>query len=225
MSSIDAGGGAPRAAGAARKPQQARSQETLERFVEATAALLAERSFDEITVTDIVRRAHRTVGSFYARFDDKYGVLLELVDRTYARITHVVRAFCDPVRWEGQSLAEFMAESIRLNVQAYRRSARLFRAALIAATSDERFRTRRLEVMGFCAEQQKRFVLTRCDEVTAPDPARASDQAFELIVATLDEALLFGRFTSTSPASDLALVADLTEQCLNVLGAVPRTGG
>jgi AcrR family transcriptional regulator len=189
----------------------------MERFVGATASLLAERSFDDITVADIVGRAGRTVGSFYARFDDKYAVLLELVDRTYARITAVVRAFCDPVRWEGQSLGDFTGESVRLNVQAYRRSASLFRASLTAAATDERFRTRRIEVMRFCAEQQKRFVLTRREEVGAADPGRASDRAFELVVATLDQALLFGRFTSTSPASDQALVRDLTDQCLRVL--------
>ena len=38
-------------------PRQARSQETFDRFLAATADLLAERSFDDITVTDIVKRA------------------------------------------------------------------------------------------------------------------------------------------------------------------------
>ncbi len=201
-----------------RAPQQARSQATLERFVEATRQLLDEQSFDDITVSDIVQRAERTVGSFYARFDDKHAVLYELVRRVDDRINHVVRAFCDPVRWEGQPLADFVGESVRLNVQAYRRTPALFRAALVAATNDERFRAARIGVLSICAEEQKRFVLTRADEMRCPDPERASDQMFELVAATLDHELLFGRFTTTSPTCDHELIAELTARCQAVLG-------
>lgn len=200
-----------------RAPRQARSQATLERFVEATRQLLEERSFEDITVSDIVSRAERTVGSFYARFDDKYAVLHVLVDRLHQRIGDVVRAFCDPVRWEGVPLADFVAESVRLNVQAYRRSGPLFRAALQASATDERFRRRRMETMQLCAEEQKRFILSRADEMDCTDPARASDLMFELVSATLDHELLFGRFTTTSPASDVDFVNELTDQCLHVL--------
>ncbi len=200
-----------------RAPRQARSQATLERFVEATRQLLEERSFEDITVADIVSKAERTVGSFYARFEDKYAVLHVLVDRLHQRIGDVVRAFCDPVRWEGVPLADFVAESVRLNVQAYRRSGPLFRAALQASAIDERFRRRRMETMKLCAEEQKRFILSRAEEMDCTNPARASDLMFELVSATLDHELLFGRFTATSPSSDVDLVNELTDQCLHVL--------
>jgi AcrR family transcriptional regulator len=201
-----------------RAPRQARSLATLERFVDATQQLLEERTFDEITVADIVGQAERTVGSFYARFEDKYSVLHVLADRLDERIRDLVHAFCDPVRWEHSSLAEFVSESIALHVMAYRRSASLFRASLTAAASDERFRSRRLATMQYCAEQQKQLLLTRVDELHCADPARASDLVFELIAARLDHELLFGRFTTTSPRSDGELVAELTDQCLNLLG-------
>jgi AcrR family transcriptional regulator len=201
-----------------RAPRQARSQETLDRFLDATHQLLDERPFEEITVADIVRRADRTVGSFYARFDDKYAVLYELVQRVFERINDVVRAFCDPVRWDGQPVTEFVAESVRMNVQAYRRAGPLFRAAFCAAMIDDRFRDLRINVMKLCAEQQKALLLTRADELGCPDPARASDQMFELVSATLDHELMFGRFTTTSPTNDVALVVELTEQCSRVLG-------
>lgn len=201
-----------------RAPRQARSQQTLQRFLDATQQLLEERSFEEITVADIVRRADRTVGSFYARFDDKYAVLYELVESVFTRIKDLVRAFCDPVRWDGQSASDWVSESVRLNVQAYRRSAALFHAAFSAATIDERFRQLRIDVMQFCAAQQKQFLLARRDELGCADPARASDEMFELVAAALDHELLFGRFTSTSPANDVELVDELTRRCLLVLG-------
>ncbi len=202
-----------------RAPRQARSQATLERFVEATRSLLEDRSFDEITVADIVGRAERTVGSFYARFDDKYAVLHVLVDQLDERIRDLVHAFCDPVRWEGATVADFVRESISLNVMAYRRANSLYRAALTAAATDPSFRERRLATMQFCAEQQKAFLLGRLDELHCADPARASDVIFELVAATLDHELLFGRFTTTSPPSDAVLIDELTEQCLGVVGA------
>jgi AcrR family transcriptional regulator len=204
-----------------RAPRQARSQATLERFVEATQQLLAERRFEEITVADIVTTAGRTVGSFYARFEDKHAVLHVLVERLDGRIRDVVHAFCDPVRWEGSPATLFIEESVRLNVGAYRRSAPLFRAALMAAANDERFRDRRMATLHFSAEQQKAFLRTRADELGCPDVARASDRAFELMVATLDHELLFGRFTTTSPHDDRQLVDELARQACWILGA-PR---
>ena len=69
---------------ALRKPLQERSEATLERIVDATIELLETRTFDEITITEIVGRARSSVGSFYARFPDKRA-LLEYLDERYAR--------------------------------------------------------------------------------------------------------------------------------------------
>jgi AcrR family transcriptional regulator len=201
-----------------RAPRQARSQATLERFVDATKLLLEERSFEDITVADIVSKAERTVGSFYARFEDKYAVLHVLVDRLDERIRALVSSFCDPARWEGSDVADFVSQSVSLSVLAYRRSNAVYRAALTAAATDERFRTRRIETMRHCAEMHKAFLLTRVDELGTLDVGRASDLMFEVVTAVLDHELLFGRFTTTSPASDVELVAELTQQCLAVLG-------
>lgn len=204
-----------------RTPRQARSQETFERFLDATRTLLDERPFEEITVADIVQCAGRTVGSFYARFEDKYAVLYELVQRLFQRIDAVTRAFCDPVRWEGATVQEFVHEAVLMNVSGYRRSGPVFRASFCAATLDPRFRELRVQVMASAAEHQKRLLVARADELGCDDPARASDQMFVMISATLDQELLFGRFTTTSPRSDVELVESLREQCTRILGLVP----
>ena len=94
-------------------------------------------------------------------------------------------------------------------------------AALVAAARDAGFRDRRRATMQVGAEAQKRFLLTRRDELDALDPARASDTMFELVVATLDHELLYGRFTTTSPSTDRELIEDLTRRSLAVLGARP----
>jgi len=52
-------------------PQQARSRETLARIKAAAEELMAQQSFEKITVQQIVKKAKTTTGSFYARFEDK----------------------------------------------------------------------------------------------------------------------------------------------------------
>ena len=52
-------------------PRQARSQRTFDNLLDAAEDLLNEKSFLEISINEIVSRAGSSVGSFYARFDDK----------------------------------------------------------------------------------------------------------------------------------------------------------
>lgn len=204
-----------------RAPRQARSQETYDRFVDATIELLAEKPFDQITVSDIVRRADRTVGSFYARFEDKYAVLYAIVRDRDVLIRDRVRTFCEPSRWAGIPLEVFVTEAVRLNVLAYRRSSVVLRTAITACTIDERIRKLRRESLRFYAETQKEFFRARSADVKRADVERASDQMFEIMTMTLEHELLFGRFTTSSPESDSDLVADLSRRCLFALGLIP----
>jgi hypothetical protein len=75
-----------------------------------------------------------------------------------------------------------------------------------------------METMLICAEAQKSLLLSRVAELDCRDPARASDMVFEMISATLDHELLFGRFTTTFPTSDVELIDQLTDQAMSILG-------
>jgi len=58
---------------------QGRSRITAERFVEAALDLLQARTFDELSVADLARRAGRSVGAFYQRFGSKDDFLASLL--------------------------------------------------------------------------------------------------------------------------------------------------
>lgn len=62
-------------------PVQTRSQRTLRKLLDATESLLNEKSWLEISVGDIVAAAETSVGSFYARFQDKDTLLRYLSER------------------------------------------------------------------------------------------------------------------------------------------------
>ena len=64
-----------------RPPRQARTQETLERLLDAAEALLAEKRFEDVHITEIASRADTSVAAFYRRFNDKEGLLHALHER------------------------------------------------------------------------------------------------------------------------------------------------
>tara|TARA_R110002096_G_scaffold52556_16_gene137343 strand:- start:7958 stop:8299 length:342 start_codon:yes stop_codon:yes gene_type:complete len=58
-----------------KKPQQDRSQATLDRILAGTIKLLDQKPFDQISITEIVQAAPCSVGAFYKRFASKDDVL------------------------------------------------------------------------------------------------------------------------------------------------------
>ncbi len=55
--------------------------------------LMQEKSFDEITVTDIVRRANINRGTFYAHFHSTYEVLLKIQEDMFSELTVALEAY------------------------------------------------------------------------------------------------------------------------------------
>lgn len=60
---------------AVKVPVQARSRKSFESVIYASLRLLKQGAWDEITVHDITKEAHVSVGSFYGRFEDKETLL------------------------------------------------------------------------------------------------------------------------------------------------------
>src|SRR5437867_10691217 len=80
-------------------PAQARSRETIERFAQAAERLLRTRPFEEITVQEIVRRARRPIGSFYARFSTKEALLPFLYRRYHQGLEGLMASRLERVPW------------------------------------------------------------------------------------------------------------------------------
>src|SRR5215212_10397689 len=84
-----------------RPPQQTRSQETLDRILDAAEQVLGEKSFTEATLAEIMDRAGVTVGAFYRRFPDK-DALLHLIDqRFFDELYRRADELLDVERWRG----------------------------------------------------------------------------------------------------------------------------
>src|SRR6202790_2508272 len=72
--------------------QQRRSQETTVALLEAAAAMLRERSLDELSIEDLCRRVGVTIGAFYGRFESKDAFFSALISLAVRKALAAVRA-------------------------------------------------------------------------------------------------------------------------------------
>ncbi len=93
-----------------RPPLQARSQQTLERLLDAAEALIMEKGVDAASISAVARRAGSSVGAFYARFPDKDALLRSVFERFAAQARATIDAVSTPERWTGVSVGQLLRE-------------------------------------------------------------------------------------------------------------------
>src|SRR5687767_2904644 len=101
------------------KPKQARSEDSLRRLLDAAESLLDERSFGDVSIADIAKRARSSVGGFYARFRDKDELLLALHERFVGELEqrfNEVEALATGER----SVSDLLRPSLMLLVEVHR---------------------------------------------------------------------------------------------------------
>jgi AcrR family transcriptional regulator len=202
-------GSSPRA----RRPRQARSRATLDRFLAAAAELLAERCFEEATVAELVRRARSSVGAFYARFESKEALLHELDERVLEAGRASWAEFLDPVRWKGKPASALVEGLVARLVDGRRKRRGLLRALALYARArpDSAFARRGAELNRLLTRHLTERLLERRREIGHPDPARAVAFALELADSVTRDAIVFedtgfapARLTDRELKSELA---------------------
>jgi AcrR family transcriptional regulator len=203
-----------------RPPCQARSQETLERILDAAEALVAEKGFEDTSVAEVARRAGSSVGAFYARFRDKDGLLYALYERYLEQAMATADTALEPARWEGARAAELLRAVVRFLVSIYREQGGLIRAFVLRNQTDAEFRARRQRLSYHVSRRLSALLLARRGEIAHPDPERAAAFGLTMTFATIESAVLFGELRSSGLAlSDDDLAAEITRAYLAYLGA------
>jgi AcrR family transcriptional regulator len=183
-----------------RPPQQARSQETLDRILAAAATLVAEKGFEDTPVSEIVARARSSVGAFYARFPDKHALLHALSARFVEEGMATADAALDSRRWAGYAASEIVASVVRFLVRIYREQ------------GQDRLST-------YVEDRVSGLLLERVDEIRAPDPERAIRFGLTFVFCTLENVMLFGELRpSWLTLSDDEFAAELARAWLAYLG-------
>ncbi len=204
-----------------RPPRQARSQETLDRILDAAEQVLAERGFEGASVAEIVRRAQSSVGAFYARFHDKEALLGCLHERFCEEAIATTDVALDPEHWQGASIREILQETIPFLTRVYFERPGLIRSFIIRGGNDEKFRESAERLGRYIAERLINLLAARQDEIRHPEPLAAAQFAFGLTLSALDARVLYGNNAITGHLSADDFAKELIRMMLTYLGIAP----
>ncbi len=174
-----------------RAPKQARSRATLERIVRATRELIETKRFDDISISEIVKRARSSVGAFYTRFPDK-AALLDYLDELYAREMVEAAGGAARMSMTETTLTEDVRGLITFLVQIHRLQPGLLRTLIVEACrqSEGTFRERTRRMNRTIPPVMDRL-LARGDEIGHPEPRRAVYLGLLMVFSAIREVTLF----------------------------------
>jgi AcrR family transcriptional regulator len=174
-----------------RAPQQARSQQSLNRILDATEDLLNDRSFDELTIQDVVKKAKASVGVFYSRFKDK----AELLDALYSRHQEEMIEDLDQFErslHEAHTATDIIRLRIRRLIKMYRENRGLFRALVLRGHMHGDWRYEEPQIRNRMGVSHfGRMMEERSEELGHANPKMAARLGFLSVMATLREMILF----------------------------------
>ena len=175
-----------------RVPQQSRSQQTLERILASSTALIADKPYDSVSIAEIASSARVSVGGFYSRFENKEALLSALQSRfvgeTQERIESTLARDLSYA-----SLQELLRFIVSNNVELYEK----YRGVL----TDVFIRTRvlvsqeNMELSGHNKNVVKgleELILRKRDDIPSSQPRVAIRMAIACMTAMLRDAIVFG---------------------------------
>ncbi len=168
-----------------RAPQQERTRAGLTRLLDAAEELLAERSFEEISIAEIAKTAGSSVGAFYRRFRDKDGLLHALHERFSADARATADEALEPPRWAGARLEDIVEAFTAFLVQTHREREGLFTAFMRRGAVDTSMRQRTEELFAYIGDRLNELLSEHRQRINHPDPALAASLGLHMMIGTL----------------------------------------
>jgi AcrR family transcriptional regulator len=203
-------------------PQQARSQKTLERLLDAAEELISQKASTALTVSEIVGRAGSSVGAFYARFPDKEALLATLHTRSCGEALATAEVALEPQRWQGANLARVVSDVVRFTARMCEDRLGLLVAFVGHAAMDSSFAERRTRLEVGIAELFQRLLVIRRHEVTHPDLDLAAAVAIRMVLSVLEYGAVMNRGLEAPNLTAERTIAELVFAVTRYLGVEPR---
>jgi AcrR family transcriptional regulator len=170
--------------------QQRRSQETTIALLEAAAAMLRERSLDELSIEDLCRRVGATIGAFYGRFESKDAFFSALMSLAASRALAAVRAAVADEDNLGTGLEVACRRVVEVAVDVVRHNVGVVRAAAqYESIYPERWGTIRTTGRAM-VDLATPLLLARMGRGRIAAKTRSIGFAFQMIFGTLINAVL-----------------------------------
>jgi AcrR family transcriptional regulator len=166
-----------------KNPKQTRSEESLERILDAALEQLMESGADSLSVATVADRAGYTVGALYRRFADKKSLLHALHERFAENLLIILKNVADQVEQQKLSISD-LVEMLSEQAWGFASQQQAFlQLANIFAQNDIDF-LKRNEFMSKASEEILRpLFLDRSNEIAHPNPERAVRFVFEQSMA------------------------------------------
>ena len=176
----------------ARKPKQRRSRESYERMIEGAVAILREKGLEGLTLAEVSRRSHVSIGSIYCRVQSKEHLLREVQARVLGEMDHEFAMLVNRVRRRMLPLRELVPVVVRELAQFLRRHAVLLNSFMQQAQRDEHMASEGRHSYSQAMIDFKLLLLEHQAEFGHPDPERATSACFIIVYGTLARYLGLG---------------------------------
>jgi len=201
-----------------RPPQQSRSKETLDRILDAAEQVLAEKAFGEATLAEIMERAGVTVGAFYRRYPDKNALLRHLDERFFDEMLVRADDLFNPERWAGKPAREIIDSLAVLGVQVFSTRRGLMRSLFLRARTDAVLQQSSLRVNERFIAGLRTVLMPLKDQISHPDPERAIELGFAMLIGSMRELVVFGEIWPDPPTDMTALAVEISRMYKGYLG-------
>jgi AcrR family transcriptional regulator len=200
-------------------PQQARSQDTLARMLDAAEELLETTSWEGITVAALVAKAKSSVGAFYARFPDKDALLQHLHQRRSNEAMQTAEAALARERWTGVPIADVVRAIVEFTAREYGERAGIHREMVRRHSVDPTFRERSARVAAHTTRLVAALLEERRAQIDVLDTLSAADMLHRILFSVLDQQVQFSdRAPGALPLTSEQLAQELTRAMLGYLG-------
>ena len=188
-----------------RPPLQARSQQTLERLLDAAEAIIDEKGLENATVAEVARRAGSSVGAFYTRFADKEGLMRCVFERFNEQAAATTESVLSTDRWRGVALIEALELLITFMLRILTERRRLIVAMLVRTAADPSLGALGQRLHAHVTEHMHALVEQRGHTLSHPDPGTAIGVAVWMVLSALELRVLYA--PGEVPALDDEVVA------------------
>lgn len=154
-------------------PCQQRSRDSLERILKAAEALISSKGHEALTIAEVVRRSHTSVGTVYARFPDKVALLHAVHERVILRDLEEFREHLARVRWEILSLEEAVVQLATIKRFQAKGMERLYEAFVVHGATDPVLRAEGYRVKGLNEDLDVEILMSHSDAIGHVDPEEA----------------------------------------------------
>jgi AcrR family transcriptional regulator len=200
-----------------RPPLQRRSQESLERVLQAGFEVLQEQGFEGFTLQEVSRRAGVSIGSIYARVASREALIMAIYERTMAWTDENEQLRRDALR-EDLSPRERIEAIVTDMANDMLGHADILRVFMRQAPLNPDIWQRGAEKSHETSEAFKRAILEHREDISHPEPELAVDVAWRIVYCATARRITHGpKFESPRALSDKKLVRELARAVADYL--------